>query len=125
VSDVYEFIDAEYATCETAPAIRCMCAWLEVSKSGFYEWRSRPQSAAARRRGELGLLLRHQVEHFAGVRAGQQPPGHFRACLRPPLPPARLLVQPGVLGRHARRGCQGDDDGLVFLVELAAVFSVR
>jgi putative transposase len=57
VSDVYEFIDAEYATSPAAPAITRMCAWLEVSKSGYYEWRSRPESATARRREELKLLI--------------------------------------------------------------------
>jgi putative transposase len=57
VSDVYEFIDAEYATSPAAPAIACMCRWLGVSKSGYYEWRSRPESATARRREELKLLI--------------------------------------------------------------------
>jgi len=57
VSDVYEFIDVEYATCETAPAITRMCAWLEVSKSGYYEWLSRPESATAKRREELKLRI--------------------------------------------------------------------
>ena len=51
---MYEFIDAEYATRGTAPAVTHMCGWLEVSKSGFYEWRLRPESATARRREELG-----------------------------------------------------------------------
>ncbi len=45
MSEVYEFIDVEYATGPAAPAITLMCRWLEVSKSGYYEWRSR------RRRG--------------------------------------------------------------------------
>ena len=58
MSEMYEFIDAEYATCVTAPAITRMCAWLDVSKSGFYEWLSRPQSAAAERREELKLLIK-------------------------------------------------------------------
>jgi putative transposase len=57
VSDVYEFIDVEYATCPAAPAITLMCRWLGVSKSGYYEWRSRPESATARRREELKLLV--------------------------------------------------------------------
>jgi putative transposase len=58
VSQVYEFIDAEYATCENAPAVTQMCAWLEVSKSGFYEWKSRPESATARRRQKLALIIK-------------------------------------------------------------------
>ncbi len=58
MTEMYEFIDAEYATSPAAPAITLMCSWLGVSKSGFYEWRSRPESAAARRREELRLLVR-------------------------------------------------------------------
>jgi putative transposase len=58
VTDVYEFIDAEYATCDTAPTITRMCAWLEVSKSGFYDWKSRPVSATAERRKKLALIIR-------------------------------------------------------------------
>ena len=58
MSQVYEFIDAEYATCENAPAVTQMCAWLEVSKSGFYEWKSRPESATARRRQKLALIIK-------------------------------------------------------------------
>jgi transposase InsO family protein len=55
---VYEFIDAEYATRENAPAVTQMCAWLEVSKSGFYDWKSRLESATARRRNKLALIIR-------------------------------------------------------------------
>jgi transposase InsO family protein len=44
-----------------------MCEWLEVSKSGFYEWRSRPQSATARRRKELGLLIAKAFEDSDGT----------------------------------------------------------
>jgi len=57
VSEMYEFIDAEYATCGTAPTITRMCAWLEVSKSGFYDWKSRPESATAKRQRQLGLII--------------------------------------------------------------------
>jgi transposase InsO family protein len=39
-----------------------MCAWLAVSKSGFYEWADRPDSATARRRGELSLVIRKAFE---------------------------------------------------------------
>ena len=67
MSDVYEFIDAEYAASPAAPAITRMCAWLEVSKSGYYEWRSRPESATARRREELKLLIRKAFDDSDGT----------------------------------------------------------
>jgi putative transposase len=57
VSDKYELIDAEYATGAAAPAITQMCEWLEVSRSGFYEWRSRPESATEERRSRLALII--------------------------------------------------------------------
>jgi putative transposase len=39
-----------------------MCALLSVSKSGYYEWRSRPQSAAARRRELLKIKVKAVFE---------------------------------------------------------------
>jgi putative transposase len=67
VSDVYEFIDAEYATSPAAPAITLMCRWLGVSKSGFYEWRSRAESATAKRREELKLLVKKAFDDSDGT----------------------------------------------------------
>jgi putative transposase len=66
VNGKYEFIDAGYADARAgngqAPTITCMCRWLGVSKSGFYEWRSRPESATAKRREELKLLITKAFE---------------------------------------------------------------
>jgi transposase InsO family protein len=67
VTDRFEFIDAEYAAYRQSdeiyvPSIVKMCMWLEVSRSGFYEWRSAPESATARRRTELGLYVRKSFD---------------------------------------------------------------
>jgi len=63
VSERYSFIDAEYAdvpveAADAAPAVVQMCGWLGVSKSGYYEWRSRPQSAAGERRELLKMKIK-------------------------------------------------------------------
>jgi putative transposase len=88
VSERYEFIDVEYATVPAeeagdAPAIVQVCRWLGVSKSGYYDWRSRPQSATARRRELLKIKIEALFEasdgtygyrrvHAALIRGGEQ-----------------------------------------------------
>jgi transposase InsO family protein len=87
VTDKYGFIDAEYdaATTEAdaAPAIMQMCKWLGISKSGYYEWRSRPESATAARRELLKIKIKALFDandetygyrriHAALVRGGEQ-----------------------------------------------------
>ena len=72
MSEQYEFIDVQYADAPAgggrpAPTITCMCRWLGVSKSGFYEWRSRPDSATAKRREELKLLITRAFEDSDGT----------------------------------------------------------
>jgi transposase InsO family protein len=58
VSEKYEFIDGEKGNYP----ISMMCAWSNVSTSGFYDWRSRPLSATTERREELKLIIRHVFE---------------------------------------------------------------
>jgi putative transposase len=65
VTEKYSFIDAEYATSPDrgeAPTVVQMCGWLGVSKSGYYDWRSRPQSMAAKRRELLKIKIRALFE---------------------------------------------------------------
>jgi putative transposase len=71
VSEKYAFIEAENATVAgemaCAPTVTKMCSWLQVSRSGFYEWRSRPDSAAAKRRDNLKLLIAKAFEDSDGT----------------------------------------------------------
>jgi putative transposase len=67
VTEKFEFIDAEYAAYresddEYVPSIVMMCRWMEVSRSGFYEWRNAPESATAKRRGILALIVRKSFD---------------------------------------------------------------
>jgi putative transposase len=39
-----------------------MCDWMEVSRSWFYEWRNAPESATAKRRGELALYIQKSFD---------------------------------------------------------------
>jgi len=88
VTEKCSFIDAECA--ETpgeeagdAPTIMQMCGWLGVSNSGYYDWRTRPQSAAAKRRELLKIKVAALFEanneeygyrrmHAALVRGGER-----------------------------------------------------
>lgn len=71
MSDKFEFIDAEHAAnttnAETALSVVKMCALLEVSRSGFYEWRDRPASATVERREELKLYIVKSFEDSDGT----------------------------------------------------------
>ena len=87
MSEKYAFVDAECATVAgdeaCAPTVVQMCEWLEISKSGYYEWRSRPQSAASKRRELLKIKIKALFDanngeygyrriHAALVRGGEQ-----------------------------------------------------
>ena len=54
----YEYIHVEDTENHGHFPVSKMCKWLGVSSSGFYEWRARPASAAARRREELTVRIR-------------------------------------------------------------------
>ena len=72
MTEKFEFIDAEYAAYresddEHVPSIVKMCRWMEVSRSGFYEWRNVPESATAKRRGELALIVKRSFDESDGT----------------------------------------------------------
>ena len=72
MTEKFEFIDAEYAAyqesgADCVPSIVKMCTWMEVSRSGFYEWRKAPESATARRRRELVLFVQKSFDDSDGT----------------------------------------------------------
>jgi hypothetical protein len=133
VSEKYAFIEAEYATVARAtaraPAIVQICTWLRVSRSGFYEWRRRSESAEAKRRNHLKLLIakafedsegtygywRIALQLAAGARRRAGAGGGVDAGARPGRPPpavvAALHGQPATprpASSACRVGCRAD-----------------
>ena len=87
MNEKYAFVDAECATLAgdeaCSPSVTQMCEWLGISKSGYYDWRSRPQSATAQRRELLKVKTKALFDanneeygyrriHAALVRGGEQ-----------------------------------------------------
>lgn len=58
MSEKYEFIETMLISLQKyIYPVTLMCSWLSVSRSGFYDWRSRPTSRAATRRDDLRVLI--------------------------------------------------------------------
>src|SRR5260370_42477786 len=49
------------------PSIVKMCRWMEVSRFGFYEGRNAQESATARRRGILALIVKKSFDESDGT----------------------------------------------------------
>ena len=60
MTEKFEFIDGEK---DQYPLV-CMFIWMDVSKSGFYEWYGRPDSVTARRRAGLKELIQQIFDEF-------------------------------------------------------------
>ena len=63
----YEFIDSQKVEPTNRNPVVKMCYWLDVSTSGFYHWRTRPQSATVARRETLLARIRHYFEESDGT----------------------------------------------------------
>jgi putative transposase len=94
-----------------------MCGWLEVSKSGYYHWRNRPDSATRERREDLknritmiftasretyGYRRVHAELGRRGVPCGLELVRHLMRCPGPAGMPAQALADHD--DRRSRRG---------------------
>jgi putative transposase len=110
VTSKYEFIDAEKAN---YPIVK-MCDWLNVSRSGFYEWQARPMSATAQRREYLKVHIAKHFElshrtygyrriHAALVRQGEQVSAELVRDLMRELGLVACQPRPLAADHHDRR----------------------
>lgn len=98
MSSKYEFIDGEK---DNYPVVK-MLAWMGVSSSGYYEWRSRPRSATARRRDELKAVIQAIFEDSDGTYGYRR----VHAVLeRSEIPAGRELVR-GLMRELGLEPCQ-------------------
>ena len=76
MSDTYELIEAEKDVRTDTGTLKYtvtkMCSWLEVSTSGFYEWRNRAKSATAERRAHLSELVQKAFDDLALLRSEER-----------------------------------------------------
>ena len=67
MSDKYALIAAEQAMSGPAPSVSAMCAGLEVSRSGFYDWQRAVPSPRQLRRAKLTRHVHAAFEAGRGV----------------------------------------------------------
>lgn len=63
----YEFIESQKSDRDNTSPVVKMCAWLGVSTSGFYHWRTRPTSATAARRQVLAARIKYFFDASDGT----------------------------------------------------------
>ena len=63
----YEYVDSQHNELGNTDPVSKMCRWLDVSSSGFYHWRGRPQSATTARRHALSARVHHFFEDSEGT----------------------------------------------------------
>ena len=91
--------------------VRLMCAVLEVSASGYYAWRGRPESARAAADRDLTAQIRHV--HAENRAIYGSPRVHAALCVQGRRVSvnrvARLMRHHGIQGRYKRRGPRTTD----------------
>jgi putative transposase len=85
--------------------VKRLCTVFEVSRSGYYDWRRRPESKHATRDAELGSLITeiHQRSRttYGAPRIHAELRRLDHRCGRKRV--ARLMASHGLVGAHARR----------------------
>ena len=98
---IYGFIEAEKAN----HRIGILCRVLNVSRSGFYGWKSRPPSARSRADASLTERIEHVHRESMGIYGAPRVHAELRAlglrCARKRV--ARLMRQAGLVGCGGRR----------------------
>ena len=85
--------------------VKRLCRTLHISRSGYYDWRSRPESARAQRDAELTELIEEIYTRSRTTYGSPRIHAELRRlehrCSKKRV--ARLMATKGLVGAHARR----------------------
>ncbi|MBI1945003.1 MAG: IS3 family transposase [Deltaproteobacteria bacterium] len=112
----FAFVDEEKAT----ERVAALCRALQVSKSGYYAWKQRPESARAREDRRLRVLCREAHERsrrtYGSVRIHDALKKRGEHLSRKRV--VRLMQQEGIKGKRRRRFTRTTDSSHQFPIAL-------
>lgn len=112
----FAFVDEEKAT----ERVAALCRALQVSKSGYYAWKQRPESARAREDRRLRVLCREAHERsrrtYGSVRIHDELKKRGEHLSRKRV--VRLMQQEGIRGQRRRRFTRTTDSSHQFPIAL-------
>lgn len=106
MSDKYALIAAEQATGEPAPSVSAMCAGLEVSRSGFYDWQRAEPSKRQRRRAKVTRHVHGAFEAGRGTYGVRRVHAILTRCTDPEVASASIDLVRAIMREEGLVACQ-------------------
>ena len=106
MSDKYALIAAEQAMGEPAPSVSAMCAGLEVSRSGFYDWQRAEPSKRQRRRAKVTRHVHGAFEAGRGTYGVRRVHAILTRCTDPEVASASIDLVRAIMREEGLAACQ-------------------
>ena len=106
MSDKYVLIAAEQAMGEPAPSVSAMCAGLEVSRSGFYDWQRAEPSKRQRRRAKVTRHVHGAFEAGRGTYGVRRVHAILTRCTDPEVASASIDLVRAIMREEGLAACQ-------------------
>ncbi len=104
--DKFRLISTERAESECPYAVTKMCAWLEVSTSGFYEFESAPASPRQLRRAKIGLHVEAAFTLGRGTYGVRRVAQVLRRSADPQVASTSLKLVRAIMAEQGLHACQ-------------------
>ena len=106
MSDKYALIAAEQAMSGPAPSVSAMCAGLEVSRSGFYDWQRAEPSKRQRRRAKVTRHVHGAFEAGRGTYGVRRVHAVLTRCTDPEVASASIDLVRAIMREEGLAACQ-------------------